>query len=622
MQNNIETLRSRLNLVELARDYVRELRHSGKSWTGLCPFHDEKTPSFHMNEERGLYYCFGCKRGGDAIKLFMEIERVDFKEAVEFLSERVGLPRPVWSLKKTAASGEDKLRDEVRQALRLAAELYRQALWLREEPLAHEARQYAVKKRGLSKALLEKLGTGLAPKGPSWLYSTLVTKHGINPRAIEKAGLCVTSSRDGRYLDFFRSRLVFPVLDLQGRAIAFGGRSIPSQAPLQPGAAGAWGVGAAAQGPKYLNSPDTPFFKKGETLYGLTQNKEAIKDKGRAYLVEGYFDVAGLAEAGLELAVSPMGGALTAEQARLLKRFAGEVTLIFDPDAAGISSAISAGRILISAGFQIRVMSLPEKLDPDEYVLKYGRSAFENLERQGTKSLVDFELEYLLAGRPLTALHLSQRQMVCRQMLTTLGLIQGEIERRDAVGRVAQLLRVDPMGLERELWRQGSASTSGFRGKAYAGSRSAPAVAAVTSAKEFISLEEALLALYCREPDTVRQALTQARVRFDDLSDRRIAAFMFRGEVPQDDEGRHESSWQDLVSRSCVSYDRGDRQEPFVKSVTDLVAGLRRRSLQKEFDALQQDIRSRRAQSQPAGPELLSRLQELTKALKNETAVI
>lgn len=603
MNNDIDALKSRLDILDIAREYVRDLRRAGNSWAALCPFHEEKTPSFHLRPELGLYHCFGCQKGGDVINFYMEVEGLDFKQAVESLCERVGLPRPAWGARGGHLPAEAKLREQVQKALHLAAVLYAEALLMREDPAAERARRYCLDQRRLGRKTLQGYQVGYAPMSANWLMTTLVSKHGIEPGILAKAGLAAVSSRDGRYIDFFRGRIVFPVTDLHGKVCGFGGRILPDEI------GGAPKKFEGVEGPKYLNSPDTPFFKKGDTLYGLAQHKQAIRQAGKVYIVEGYFDAVGLAQAGVALAASPMGGALTLSHAKTLARFAKTAVLVFDPDAAGIASAIRAGRILFSQGLEVRVLHLPSGLDPDEFVLAHGQEGFAELEASGSKSLIEFELDSYLAGRPLPKVALAERLGLARKMLATLAAMGGELEARDAAVRVAQLLRIDGVGLERELARVRQGSGSGPSSK-----RAATAPVSV-SGHQPATLEESLLALAAIDAAKVRQALEQQGIAKEDFIDPRIAAFIWEGK-PRPSPEQPDPAWTQIYSRAVLTHRQDLDSSNMQELLGDYCAEMRQRLLVRQRRSLKEAIRAEREAGRQCDPALLQQFQDLSKKLK------
>ncbi|MBI4064018.1 MAG: DNA primase [Elusimicrobia bacterium] len=593
-------------MLDLVREYARDLKKSGKSWVANCPFHEEKTPSMHIDPDKGLFHCFGCKKGGDAIHFYREMENVGFKEAVEDLCERYGLARPSWTGSSRQVSPEEKYRAAVKKALDLAAKLYGEAFLLREDREAEAARKYCLSVRHFKHDALAKYGVGYAPQGPNWLFTQLVTKHGLDPRILQKAGLVTVSPRDGRYRDLFRQRLMFPVADVRGDVCGFGGRILEDS--------GSWAAkGSIAPGPKYLNSPDTDFFKKGEILYGLADHKALIREKGKAYVVEGYFDVLGLAQAGLPLAVSPMGGALTAAQAKVLRRFAGETVLLFDPDTAGFEGAIRAGRLCLVQGFVTRLLKLPSGLDPDEFVLKYGAQTFEELEKREAKSLIEFELEFRLAGRGVAALRLEERQQTARALLPSLAAMASEMDRSDAVIFAAQALRISPVGLEREL-EHFLGQDGGLRSQTKRG----PSSAEPKDAGFMLSLEEAILALAIQDREPISRVLSGRGVTASDFEDGRIGRYIFSSDTQ---ERAEDPSWTEVLARVVLSAENPLSNEEFDRMAEGYAAELRRKILTRERAGLDEAIKLRRKSGRACEAQLLARFLEVSKLLKNNESV-
>jgi DNA primase len=334
----LEEIKARVNIVELLGRYVL-LKPAGKNYKARCPFHPDDTPSLMVSPDKGLWHCFGCGAGGDAIAFLMRIERLSFGEALARLAQELGIALP------PAGEGKAKLFAVNLEALRYFQRELR-------GPQGEKARAYLLS-RGLGESLWEKWGLGYAP--PAWdgLLRAL-SRFGV--QVLLELGLIVMGER-GPY-DRFRDRLVFPIRDDQGRVVAFAGRSFGEE-------------------PKYLNTPNTPLFTKGTVLYGLDLAKDAIRRKGRAVMVEGYTDVISLHAAGIEEAVASMGTSLTVDQARLLSRHTEEVVIAYDQDAAGEASALRGMFVLHGAGLSVRVASLPPGEDPDSFVRKAGRTGAE-----------------------------------------------------------------------------------------------------------------------------------------------------------------------------------------------------------------------------------------------------
>lgn len=344
-EETLQAIRDRISLVELISQYVH-LKRSGRNHIGLCPFHDEKTPSFSVSDERGFYKCFGCGEGGNAFTFLMRMERVEFPEAVEQLAKRAGVALP----ERERGGPADEARGQLVELHEKAARFYRKT-W--EGPQGAAARRY-LEQRGLGAETIERYGIGFAPPGGGDLTSWF-KRNGVPPRLAVQSGL--VAERDGRLFDRFRGRIMFPIRDRRGRVIAFGGRALGDEQP------------------KYLNSPETPIFTKGEGLYGIAEARDAIRQADRVVLVEGYMDALMLVQAGLPYAVATLGTALTPQQLRLARGIGGEQTALyffFDGDAAGRRAALRAFAVCAEAGVWGRPVRLPDGMDPDDYVRAHG----------------------------------------------------------------------------------------------------------------------------------------------------------------------------------------------------------------------------------------------------------
>ena len=361
----VEDLKSHVDIVQIVQERV-PLRKMGATWKGLCPFHGEKTPSFHVNGDKGFFHCFGCGVGGDVIKFVELNDKVSFPEAVRQLAARAGLTVP-----EAEDSKQDAESSREREALLKAHEVA--AAWFTEQLAspAGAAGRRLLADRGMTAETIALLGMGFAPAAGG-LRARLL-KEGFTEPLLLKSGLLV--QRDtGPARDRFRNRLMIPIFRDNGAIIAFGGRAMD-----------------AGQQPKYLNSPETAIYVKGRTLYGLHLAKHAIGRLKYAVLVEGYFDWAQAYQAGITNVVASSGTALTPAQGKLLRRFAGKVVLSFDPDAAGQGAAARSSEMLVAEGFQVNVAMLPAGDDPDNYIRRQGAAAYQEQLRNSRQYL-----EYLL----------------------------------------------------------------------------------------------------------------------------------------------------------------------------------------------------------------------------------
>src|SRR5258708_5891807 len=353
-------LKSSIDIVKVVGEYVR-LRRVGATgrYVGLCPFHQEKTPSFSVNQSRQFFKCFGCGKGGDALNFVMEVDGLTFPEALKMLAERNGIPMPQ---RTEYADADSKLRGSLHEMHTIANRLYRAAL---QGPQGREAREYLTK-RGVHAELIEVFELGYSDPAGQALTRKL-TEERFSPEQMEASGLVRRRSEGSGFYDAFRGRLMFPIHNESGKVIAFGARAVH-----------------ADEQPKYLNSPETPIYRKTSTLYNLHRARDAMRKANRAVLVEGYMDVIGVYAAEIKEVVASCGTALTNTQVRALHRHADTVVVNFDPDDAGANAAERAIQLLLDEGLHVKVLAFGggsgdatnEKLDPYEYVKRFGAEAY------------------------------------------------------------------------------------------------------------------------------------------------------------------------------------------------------------------------------------------------------
>ena len=387
----LDEIRSRADIVEIVGQFVN-LKRAGEHWKGLCPFHSEKTPSFTVNPKRGIFHCFGCGVGGDAFGFLMRQDRLAFPEAVRTLAQRAGVELPT----QRAPEVEGKL-EGLRRVMSLATQFYTDALWGRD---GAKARTY-IEGRGVDLEVARRFGLGYAPEGWNALL-TQMAKEGVTEAELVAAGLALPRQNAPGFYDRFRGRLLFPIRDLQGRVVAFGGRAL------------------GAEEPKYLNSPETALYVKGQMLYALDVARESMRQKNRAVVVEGYLDCLMAHQHGFTETVAALGTAFTAAQLGLLRRYADEVVSVFDADAAGqkatsrleemltdvmdlrnLGWAVSrTGSFEKADYFPIKVALLPEGHDPDSLLRAEGAPAFQS-RLDAARSVLDFALERTLGEEDL-----------------------------------------------------------------------------------------------------------------------------------------------------------------------------------------------------------------------------
>lgn len=422
-QEFIDRVRSSTDIVGVVSQYV-PLKPSGASFKGLCPFHSEKTPSFHVNPERQIFHCFGCNQGGDAFKFLMLYEKLSFVEAVTQLASRAGLSVP-------RGSGSVRKEDEERSLLvRLhdeAAKYFRSQL---EATEGKKAMSYLLK-RGLTQETIASHGLGYAPDQWTGLLDHLSRK-GARPEQIERAGLAIPRKSGRGHYDRFRSRVIIPIRGESGKVIAFGGRILGSDEP------------------KYLNSPESPIYNKSSVLYGFHRAKEAIRKKGEAILMEGYMDCLQAYQAGIGHAVACCGTSLTRGHTRLLRRYTDKIVVNFDPDEAGQRAAQRSIDLLLEEGFEVRVLTLPGSRDPDRFLLEEGRDRYQEL-LGDAQSFVTF-----LIGQARKRYDVSDprgKAAFLNDVLPVIGKIPNRVERVGYIGPLAEHAGITDQTVLAELRR-------------------------------------------------------------------------------------------------------------------------------------------------------------------------
>lgn len=413
----LEEVRRRVDIREIVGETVA-LRRQGNRLVGLCPFHPEKTPSFSIAPERGLFYCFGCQAGGDVFDFIMRRDSLTFPEVVRNLAERYGVP-----IHETK-SPRDSLRDAGIRALEKACAFY-------EERLASDqgapVRTY-LEGRKISQETWTRFRLGMAPSAGHELVGHM-KKDGVPDAILEATGLA-TKGRDGGLIDRFRGRLLFPIRDRQGRVIAFGGRLIDDR-----------------PGPKYLNSPDTLLFKKGNVLYDLFEARKPWNQTKKAVLVEGYMDVLSLQQAGVTGAVASLGTALTQDQVSLLSKAVEDVFVAYDGDRAGQGATMRGLWLLAASGLQTRFIRMPEGEDPDSLVRSGGAGAWGSLE-DSAQRLVDYLTDESVKGMDVTTPQGKSR--AARAVLPGILMLKSPVEQAEEMRRLSQRLGIDEMALRRE----------------------------------------------------------------------------------------------------------------------------------------------------------------------------
>ncbi|MDR1961754.1 MAG: DNA primase [Gracilibacteraceae bacterium] len=376
----IEELQQKADIVSIIADHV-ELRRAGRNYLGLCPFHAEKTPSFNVDTERQRYHCFGCHAGGNVFQFLMQRENLSFPDAVRRVAEKTGMEFPSAPLSEAEQAGADAAK-RCLKAHAAAAAFYHQLLM--KAPEGRPAREY-LQSRKISEATAGRFSLGYAPDRWDALSGALQAEGFTESELVDFGLLKQREDASGSY-DRFRARLMFPIFDVRGRPVAFGGRILAEE--------------KSKTAPKYLNSPETKFFQKGKYLYGMHVACRHIGIAGFALLVEGFMDVIAVQEAGFLHAVASLGTALTRDQARLLKRHGSRVVVGYDSDGAGRQAALAAGEIFLAEGLRTEVLVLTEDKDPDEYLRGHSPEQFADL-LSGSLPFIEFKFRELSRGRVL-----------------------------------------------------------------------------------------------------------------------------------------------------------------------------------------------------------------------------
>ena len=408
-QEVIEQVRMQTDIVQLIGGYV-PLKKAGRYYKGLCPFHSERTPSFHVNQERQTYHCFGCGTGGTAINFVMVTEKLEFPEAVKFLAKKLGI-----TVETEQVSGRNQGLYDICDQVCLFFE--------QQLPKTPAAMAY-VKKRGLSAETVRRFRLGFAPAGN--MLRGQAKRRNWSEELLVRAGLL--NKRDDGLIDWFHGRLMFPIFSLSGKVIAFSGRVLDDSEP------------------KYLNSPETALFRKGDNLYGVFQAKGYIREQ-IPILVEGNLDMLSLVDAGINNVVAPLGTALTPVQAQLLRRYNTRITVCFDGDNAGRKACRRGIELLLGAGLEPQIALLPDGSDPDSYVRQFGKEKLLEL-------LARWQdwVEFVLAGRDLA--RVAEQRAALTELVGLLRLIGDDTTRELYANRIADRFRVDKTTLLRSAGQQ------------------------------------------------------------------------------------------------------------------------------------------------------------------------
>lgn len=419
-QNFIEEIKYRNKIEDVISSYVN-LKRAGSNYQGVCPFHSEKTPSFTVFPNTETFHCFGCGAGGDVISFIMRAENLEYPGAIEFLAKRAGLQMP-----ESEDGGETVKRARYYEMNREAARFFNKCLSL---PEAEDARKYLAQ-RGLTPAAVKRFGLGFAPNSFDALRKHMHSL-GYRDEELKTAFLCGRSERTGNYFDYFRGRIIFPIIDNFSNVVGFGGRAL--------------GDGK----PKYLNSSDTPVFKKSRNLFALNFARNACAES--LILCEGYMDVIAVNMAGFPNAVATLGTALTTEQARIMAKYTKKVILSYDSDDAGVAAAKRAIPILTDAGLEVKMLRIEGAKDPDEFIKKFGAVRFKTL-LDDSRNKMDYLCDSVL--RKYNILIPDEKTKAADELGDMLAEIYSDVEREIYIVRISERISVDPANMKRDVERK------------------------------------------------------------------------------------------------------------------------------------------------------------------------
>jgi DNA primase len=426
-QTFIDDLKRQADIVRIVQDYV-SLKKTGANWVAPCPFHKETKPSFSVNPAKEMFFCFGCHKGGTVFTFVMEIERVDFPEAIKIVAEKSGMPLPKM-VDDSRFEARKRESDQVIELNQWAMTWWEDQLNSNSPP-ARAAREY-LEQRGITEETQKTFRLGFAPD--RWdALSTHLRQKGATKEQLEQSGLVVKKDEGGSY-DRFRGRLMFPVIDAQGHPIAFGGRVLDPESE-----------------PKYLNSPETAAYTKGRHLYGLNLTRDEIRRQGFAILVEGYLDLIVPFQIGVRNVVASLGTALTPEQVKLIGRFARKVVVNYDGDRAGVQAAKRAIETILAEDLEVKVLVLPDNSDPDDFIRKYGATEYQK-RRGEAQPHIQFVIDQAVRDRNLHSP--ADKAAAVEEALPFVRAVRERIQKREYFDITMDALRVQPEQ-RRELWQR------------------------------------------------------------------------------------------------------------------------------------------------------------------------
>lgn len=567
----IDQIRQVANIVDIASRYTT-LKRRGKKYVGLCPFHSEKDPSFTVDDEKQLFHCFGCGAGGDIFTLIMEKENLSFPEALRSLAQKYNIALPQQS---KVSPQLRKLEEQLFKINEETLAFFKKNLFTTAE--GEKAQNY-LKKRGISEKIIQELKIGYALNSWDSLLSHFQAK-GISPKLLEKGGLVIYNQDKASYYDRFRGRVIFPIFNLTGKVVAFGGRTIFDDDP------------------KYLNSPDTPVYSKGKILYGMNFCKESVRERDEVVLVEGYTDFISVYQAGIKNAAASLGTSLTSDQALLALRFAPRMIVSYDGDLAGRSAAARAVSLCFEKGLQVKVLLLPQDIDPDNFIRKYGADEYKSLipkSAPGLKFLIDSFLKEKKDDSP------EEKARVARLVVREVDKIPDSIARSECLKKVSEYLSIDEGALRRMIQQKSEEEKAEEKGL-------------------FLPAEKRLLQILIEDQDIAPYVFEE--IKEEDISDLKAKPiFIALSDCFKEDKkpGLHELKEKiDASLLSSLSRILLEKEQPAtVEEAFECINSLRQFSLENRARELQAEIiKAERNKEEEKLRSLMGLKQEITEQI-------
>jgi DNA primase len=571
----VRRIQDAIDIVNLVSEYV-ELKKAGRNYKALCPFHREKTPSFIVSPDKQIFHCFGCGEGGDIFSFLMKKEAVSFPEALRILAERAGIS--IGNLKP----GADTETELLFRASEQVCDYFQESLKSYE---GQRARRY-LEKRGIKKQTIEKFSLGFCPYDSKNITRYCYNKK-IKIETLEKLGILQRGTGGKNIYLRFRNRLIFPIFNLRGKVIGFGGRVCDSSLP------------------KYLNSPDIPIYRKGNNLYGLNFSKGYLREKGQVIVVEGYLDLISLWQAGIYNVVASLGTSLTLNQINLLHRYTKEVIIGYDADPAGEKAVLRSLESILEEGLRVRVLNLPKGKDPDEVIKKEGREKFMALVNSA-ESLFDYK--YRILKRECGSSKIEEKIKIAENMFSIISKVDNIVERNNYIKNLAERLNLSEEALNLELEKKIKKDTSSFKFTDIKTTAEIEQNSRQKAEKELLELileEERLI-------NTVKKELSLNDITDSDY--RHIFSLIFKSEENSRKEimlqlKDNQKALNKLSALTINSIDVKDKE----KAVVNCIKKINRAKIKERKKALQQQIKeASKAENKKMLDNLLKEYQELS----------